>query len=563
MAALKRFRARCVGVGQDRIIVIVLLACTAVSALASPISPFPRDGWFESQYRLFGRFPGEDDYTPIAAPAVFYKIVHWLALPAGVDLKGEMYLASVAQNCLLFLSACFVYYTCKQLSSGRVAGLVAIAFLLFVLSTGVAQAFWSENVVVAMFAAVLYLNTKVYRQAGDASSPFWGRALLSSLLTGLLVITRLTPVLLIPGIFFLLHGRLGRGRLLGYTALACLITALLLGAMLASNQARFGRTELTNSSGRHLWQGVTPIVDTALADSPEFLELKALDPRIQGKSWFEVRLPNDRRQEFDGEALLGRLARQAISGHPVQYLRLGLTKLVTGICQPPYRLGSDLKGNHHLLAADPLKADALLPPPGEAMLKLPRQAMRWAQNALGAVFSVGQILYPIAVFLVLSSYSALIVQGVPVVAPIQGGDRAGMMKHAARWHLMAGVLFLGMIYSTVIPHGRPLAWLVRGLCAFVLLWQALIIDRESRIGRTGDQPFKAARNGIAYTFLAAMFFGSLWLSWQSEVKNTRVVLPYLPFLSVMLAIALSYWCDAAEKCSSERRHLAAPSVRIT
>jgi hypothetical protein len=535
---LKRLGARVRGLGQDRIVVIVLLACTAVSALTSPISPFPRDGWFESQYRLFGRFPGEDDYTPIAVPAVFYKVIHWLALAAGLDLKGEMYLASLAQNCLLFLSACLVYYTSKLVGSGRVAAFVAIVFLLFVLSTGVAQAFWSENVVLAMFAAVLYLNTKIYYQTVDSSCGFWRRALLSSLLTGLLVITRLTPALLIPGIFFLLHGRLGRARLLGYTALACLITALLLGVMLASNQARFGRTELTNSSGRHLWQGVTPIVDTALADSPEFLELKVLDPKIQAKSWFEVRLPGDSRQEFDGEALLGRLAAQAIRNHPLLYLRLGLTKFVTGICQPPYRLGSDLKGNHHLLAADPLKAGALLPPPGEEVLKLPTQPMQWAQNALGAVFSIGQILYPIAVFLVLSSYSALIVQGV-AVAPIQGGDRAGMMKHAAWWHLIAGVLFLGMIYSTVIP--RPLAWLVRGLCALVLLWQALIIGRESRIGRADDQPFNAARNGIVYTFLAAMFFGSLWLSWQSEVKNTRNVLPYLPFLSVMLAIALSYW----------------------
>jgi hypothetical protein len=38
-----------------------------------------------------------------------------------------------------------------------------------------------------------------------------------------------------------------------------------------------------------------------------------------------------------------------------------------------------------------------------------------------------------------------------------------------------------------------------------------------------------------------MFFGSLWLSWQTETRNTRNVLPYLPFLAVMLAMSLRHW----------------------
>jgi hypothetical protein len=538
---VKRLGGRFHCFGQDRVVVIVLLACTVVSALTQPVSPYPRDGWFETQYRLFGQFPGEDDYTPIAAPAVFYKIVHGLALAGGLDLRGEMYLASLAQNFLLFLSGCFVYYTCKHLSSRRVAGVTAISFLLFVLSAGLAQAFWSENVALVMFAAVLYLNTKIYDAAADSSADssrsFWRRALVSSLLTGLLVITRMTPVLLIPGLFFLLYGRLSRKRLVGYTALACLTTGLLLGGMLASNHARFGRAELTNSSGRHLWQGVNPIVDTALAESPEFLELKALNPKIQWRNWYEIRLPNDRRQEFDGEELLGRLARQAIRNHPFLYLRLGLTKFVTTIGQPPYRLGSDLKGNHHLLAADPLKTDSLLPPLGEFALKFPAFAAKAAGNAITAVFSLGQILYPIVVFFVLASYSAFIVRR----------DRrgAGAMEYAGLWQLSAGILFLGMIYVTNIPQGRLLIWVVRGLCALLLLVQVAIIG-GGRKARVDEQPFMHTRNGIAYTFMGLMLFGSLWLSWQTETKNTRNVLPYLPFLSAMLAIALRYWFDAAE-----------------
>lgn len=548
---MKRFGGRFHHFGQDRVILFVLLVCTVVSALTQPISPYPRDGWFESQYRLFGRFPGEDNYTPIAAPAVFYKIVHWLAYLTGLDLKGEMYLASVAQNCLLFISGCFVYYTCKHVSSRRVAGFVAISFLLFVLSAGLAQAFWSENVALVMFAAVLYLNMKIYYDAAessraDLSRSFWRRALFSSLLTGLLVITRMTPVLLIPGLIFLFYGRLSRIRLVGYAVLACLTTGLLLGGMLASNYARFGRAELTNSSGRHLWQGVTPIVDTVLAESPEFLELKALNPTIQWKNWYEIRLPNDRRQEFDGEELLGRLAKQAIRNHPFLYLRLGLTKFVTTISQPPYRLGSDLRGNHHLLAADPLKTDSLLPPLGESVLKLPALATTAAGNAITVVFSLGQIMYSIVVFLVLTTCSALIVRKERLL-PMQRerqGRGAGAMEYAGLRHLLAGILLLGMIYVTNIPQGRLMTWVVRGLCALVLLLQVVIIGGSDK-APVDRQPFKHARDGIAYAFAALMFFGSLWLSWQGETKNTRNVLPYLPFLSVMLAIALPYWFNAA------------------
>jgi hypothetical protein len=254
-----------------------------------------------------------------------------------------MYLVSFAQNCLLFLSACLVYYTGRYVSSRKIAALAAISFLLFVLSVGLAQAFWSENVALVMFAAVLYVNATIYFERGDSARLFWRRALIGSLLTALLVVTRVTPVLLIPGAVLLLYDRLSHKRLVGYAALACLATGLLLGVMLASNYARFGRVELTNSSGRHLWQGVLPIVDTALASSPEFLELKALNPDLQWKNWYEMRLPNDLRQEFDGEQLLGRLARQAIRNDPLLYLRLGFDKFVTTIGQPPYRLGSDLK----------------------------------------------------------------------------------------------------------------------------------------------------------------------------------------------------------------------------
>ena len=106
-----------------------------------------------------------------------------------------------------------------------------------------------------------------------------------------------------------------------------------------------------------------------------------------------------------------------------------------------------------------------------------------------------------------------------------------------------------MIYVTNISQDRLLIWVVRGLCALVLLLQVMIIG-GCGMASAGQQPSRDTPDGITYSFLAFMFFGSLWLSWQVETNNTRNVLPYLPFLSVMLAMALRYWLGAAQPLRS-------------
>jgi hypothetical protein len=521
---------------------LVLFLCAAISALSLPLNPYPKDNWFGTQYLLFGGFPMTDDYPPIAVPAVFYKLVHRLALLVGADLRSEFYLAGLAQNGLLFVSSCLVYATCKFVSAKHVAGTVAIVFLLMVLSTGVAQAFWSENVVLPMYALVLYLNMKVY-YGGDAhAGPFWRAACASSLLIGLLVITRMTPIFLIPALFFLFYGRLDIRRLVAYTALNCAVTALLLGTMLVSNQARFGRYELTNSSGRHLWQGVMPMVDEALGESPEFLELKALNSDLHERNWWEIRLPDDERKEFYGDKMLGRLAKEAIRSHPFLYLRLGLDKFLITIARPIRKLGSDVKGNHQVLSADPLHAERELVSLGEFALKLPRGLAGAGAGALAAIYGAGEIVYPTAVFFILASYGALITQRARLL-PIQPqvtGRASAPLRYSTAVQLLIGVLLLAMIYYTHAYAGRPVIWAGRVLCASVLLLQFVIIHRGSKSGTALTLRSKP-QDGVAFTFLGLMFFGTLWFSWQIEVSNTRNVVPLLPFFAQMMAITLSFW----------------------
>ncbi len=59
---------------------------------------------------------------------------------------------------------------------------------------------------------VLYLNIKVYYRGDARAVQFWRAACASSFLIGLMVITRMTPIFLIPGLFFLyyIHAYAGR-----------------------------------------------------------------------------------------------------------------------------------------------------------------------------------------------------------------------------------------------------------------------------------------------------------------------------------------------------------------
>ena len=83
-----------------------LLSLCLLVAGTQFVNPFPHDGWFESQYRLFGRFPGADNYSPIAAPALLYASVHQLAVLTGHGLEAEFYLGSLLQNLMVFSPGC-------------------------------------------------------------------------------------------------------------------------------------------------------------------------------------------------------------------------------------------------------------------------------------------------------------------------------------------------------------------------------------------------------------------------------------------------------------------------
>src|SRR5689334_5642385 len=152
--------------------------------LGLKVNPWPRDGWFETQYFLVGHFPGHDNYSPISAPALLYRLAHAIAVGLGFDLAGELYVGVVLQNLLVLISACFVYFTLRALRFGALAGTIAVAFLLCVLSTNLAQAFYSESTVIFLMSAVMLIVAVVK----EGSPRFWPLTLTCGVLVGLLVL---------------------------------------------------------------------------------------------------------------------------------------------------------------------------------------------------------------------------------------------------------------------------------------------------------------------------------------------------------------------------------------
>ena len=133
---------------------LLFLFCT-VTALTEPVNPFPEDGWLASRSRIFEHLPGGDNYTPIAAPAFFYAATYAIRTVAGLALEQEFYFDSFLHHLLLFGTVVLVYLSHRTLGLRR-AGIVASGILaVFIESTLLPQAFWSENLTVCLMSAVL------------------------------------------------------------------------------------------------------------------------------------------------------------------------------------------------------------------------------------------------------------------------------------------------------------------------------------------------------------------------------------------------------------------------
>jgi hypothetical protein len=112
-----------------------------IIAFGQPVNPFPVDNWFKTQYQLIGQFTGQDNYTPIAGPAILYASIHYLSSLFGLTLEHEFYLGSIVHGLLLFFSGVFIYLSNRLLGIGSTGIWCSLLTVIYFGSTFLTQSF--------------------------------------------------------------------------------------------------------------------------------------------------------------------------------------------------------------------------------------------------------------------------------------------------------------------------------------------------------------------------------------------------------------------------------------
>jgi hypothetical protein len=235
------------------------------------------------------------------------------------------------------------------------------------------------------------------------------------------------------------------------------------------------------------------------------------------------------------DAILGRLARQAIAERPGLYLKTGMTKFVGEIGQRPYRLGF-LSG-----AYNPLNRQELLPSPIEKLVGYQPRPSRWISALLRQIHEVSVWLYALMVYLAFLTFAAIVF--LRVSASIARRKLVAKREAIAKRLLVAGMFSGGVVALVVVAvPGRSTVDFVitSALCLMLLvLFLKVMNDRSSddRVLREGTRLADAR----AYVLWFALYFGSLWFSWQVDSVNSRNVLLYLPVLAAVVGGAIAFW----------------------
>jgi len=336
---------------------ILFLFCLLV-ALTQFVNPFPHDGWFASQYRLLQRSPGADNYTPVSVPALLYALLHFIAARFDRGLGAEFYLGSLAHHLMLFASGVFLYLSHRLLNLRNAGLVVSVCLVVFIESTLMPQAFWSENVTLCLMSAVLFVGFVIVTTPALGNKSFFTLTTIFGLLLGGLTITRLIPCIILPGIILLYFFHLPRARVIRFALLATGVVLVVVLTTMTANAYRYGRFELTNSAGRHLWNVVSVRSDEMLAGSREYQLLKRGISDTQGKFWWDIDPGKiEGLKHLAREELFQILSMQAITSHPITFAAIGMQNTLWLLESCPGRIGLS-----RALHYNPLRRDTMLPP---------------------------------------------------------------------------------------------------------------------------------------------------------------------------------------------------------
>ena len=384
----------------DILFAAILLGICLVTALTQAVNCFPDDGWFQTQHRIIGHWPGADNYTPIAAPAYFHAATHALATLLTLNLTQELYLASILQSGMLFCALLCTYQALRRLQvSPTIARSVTGGAAAYLLATLVTQAFWSENTMILLMAALACLVARQIRHASPLRSrrANVARNLLLALVLSIAAITRVVPLILLIPLALVMVPRSGLANTLRSMATIVPAAALIIALAMLANAMRFDRLELSNSTGRHLWQSIYPIAPQMLHDHPAYPALQAAYPELHKQDWWSIvpqKIPGY--EHHSQEAFLREISLWAVKHHPGPWLRHGADKFFTMVLQPLPRIGLWYRVDP---ATNPLGRTTPLPPLVGEPWSLAWRALLDKVHAVSSAIHPALVLFPLLILL--------------------------------------------------------------------------------------------------------------------------------------------------------------------
>lgn len=314
----------------------ILFFIVLCSFLFQPVNCFPEDGWFLSQHRLFAKqSPASNNVHPIAAPAVFYKFNNlFLRAVNAYTPEAEFYFSVMMHHFLLFASAILWFKIGGLLGLGMAHTGIGLFYVVLVEAAFLPQSFWSENISMPLVMYVLYEAIKMHTMPVPTGKGSLSGPALLGLALGLLITTRVTPVIFLPAIYLLLfQSPVSRVRKIQNGAMITGISLAVVLLMMTGNMLRYGKFEFTSNVGGHLWNILHDEPEPILKETRQFQNLRSsIDPRKlrvfywelegrlrkSGNPELEVYANNGRRyQEF-----LRSMVLEGVQNHPFLFFNV-------------------------------------------------------------------------------------------------------------------------------------------------------------------------------------------------------------------------------------------------
>jgi hypothetical protein len=509
-----------------------LVFCLAV-AVGQPVNPFPEDGWFDSRKLIFVSNPGGDNFTPVAAPAYLYAVVERAVQAFGGNLRQVFYLGSVVHGLMLWATGLLLYRCNRLHGTGGLGIAVTVATVVGLGASLITQSFWSENTTILLMAACLCVLSSLYCRPDLSLRLFLVQSSAFGLLLGIFTVTRMLPIILLPAACLTLWPRVGTRRVAAFAVASTALFVVVVAGAMGANALRFGRFELSRSTGRHLWNAISPVSDVMLAGCADYEGLRQRIPDIQGRMAWQFdydQLPDTVKRGRDKEDYLKALSKAAITSHPALFVTTGLNKAREYLLKYPERWEIALWAP----AYNPLGVDGFLPPLVPSLGRL-----RWVLDRVDALAHrfYGRIVVLTVYVIAIGTLVTLVARpwlGTTAASPSRHLSVAGLSPVALCFTATQAVLLACALFFR-----RPLGQVAPYACLMI----GYFVSWRSGTARPGDlgQALAGVRRFAEHVpyavFLLYTFLASCCLSWMVETAVTRYTMPYLPALSLAASLA--------------------------